>query len=116
MFVTTIVLTALLAVAFTYTSVIKLIGIADMRASAEHLGFSYPTYRGIGALETAAVIGLLIGLFVPALGVAAAAGLVLLMTGAAVTHLRAGDGRVSAVPATLGVLAVLYLVFRIASS
>ena len=116
MFVVTIVLTALLAVAFTYTSVIKLVGIPDMRASAEHLGFSYPTYRKIGALETAAVIGLLVGLFVPAIGVAAAAGLVLLMTGAAIIHLRADDGRVSAVPATLGVLAVIYLIFRIAST
>ncbi len=116
MFVVTIVLTALLAVAFTYTSVIKLVGIPDMRASAEHLGFSYPTYRKIGALETAAVIGLLVGLFVPAIGVAAASGLVLLMTGAAITHFRAGDGRVSAVPATLGVLAAIYLVFRIVSA
>jgi uncharacterized membrane protein YphA (DoxX/SURF4 family) len=116
MFVVTVILTVLLAVVFTHAGVIKLAGRADMRASAEQLGFSYPTYRRIGALETAAVLGLLVGLRVPAFGLAAAIGLALLMVGAAISHLRHGDGPlISAVPGMLGVLALVYVAFRVAS-
>lgn len=50
-----------------------------------------PLYRTIGSLELAAVTGLLAGLVVLPLGIAAAAGLTLLMIGAIIYHLRAGD-------------------------
>jgi hypothetical protein len=117
MFVVTVLLTVLLAAFFAYASAIKLVGVPQMRASAEHLGFSYPAYRSIGALETAAVIGLLVGLRVPAVGVAAAIGLVPLMACAAIMHIRRGDGpQISAIPAAFGVLALVYVAFRFASA
>ncbi len=59
----------------------------------------------IALLEVAAVVGLLAGLAVRPLGVAAAAGLALLMTGAVVAHVRAGDGAGGVPAAVLGLLA-----------
>lgn len=50
-----------------------------------------PLFRTIGSLELTAVAGLLAGLVVLPLGIAAAAGLILLMVGAIIYHLRAGD-------------------------
>jgi hypothetical protein len=50
-----------------------------------------PLYRAIGALELLAAAGLLAGLVFVPLGIAAAAGLVLLMLAAIVYHVRAGD-------------------------
>jgi hypothetical protein len=69
----------------------KIAGLPMARAAAEHFGIPWNGYRGIGVLEWAALAGLLIGLGVPALGVAAATGIVLLMIGAMIFHLRAGD-------------------------
>jgi hypothetical protein len=49
-------------------------------------------WRAIGLLEGAAVLGLLVGLFRPLLGAAAAAGTALLMLGAILAHVRVGLG------------------------
>ena len=45
----------------------------------------------LGALKAAGALGLLVGIGVPLLGVAAAAGLVLFFVGAVYTHVHAGD-------------------------
>ena len=63
-----------------------------MRTRAEHVGFSVSAYRRIGLLEVLAVVGLLVGAFVPVIGALAAAGLLMLLGGAIVAHLRNGDG------------------------
>lgn len=65
-----------------------------MREDAQRFGFAYPLYRLIGALEIAAAGGLAVGVFVESLrwsGIAAAAGLVAMMIGASIVHVRAGD-------------------------
>jgi uncharacterized membrane protein len=72
-----------------------------MRQAAAHLGLSLTLYRVIGALEIAGAAGLLLGLASAPLGVAAAAGLALLMTAAAVVHLRHGDPPARALPAAV---------------
>ena|SRR5215475_5315298 len=113
MFVVTIVLSGLLALVFLATGGRKVPGGSAIAEEANHLGFSVRRYQVIGVLELAAVAGLLIGLAWAPLGIAAAAGLVLLMAGAAVVHRRAGDPvpRVVA-PAALGVLAAVTVVLR----
>ncbi|WP_433781307.1 DoxX family protein [Actinomycetospora sp. CA-101289] len=65
----------------------------------------------LGLLKGAGAAGLLLGLLgVPALGTAAAAGLVLFFVGAVVTHLRAGDRSAAlAFPASFLLLAVAAL-------
>jgi hypothetical protein len=81
-----------------------------MRTRAEHAGFSVSAYRRIGALEILAVAGLLVGAFVPVIGALAAVGLLLLLGGAVLVHLRNGDGVREIVPAlVLGVMALTYV-------
>jgi uncharacterized membrane protein YphA (DoxX/SURF4 family) len=97
-----------LALPFLASGVMKLVGAPAMRKSAEHLGLSYPAYRGIGALEVLGAAGLVAGLAWWPLSVAAAVGLCLLMVGAVIYHRRAHDSVAEFAPAA--VLAVLALV------
>lgn len=100
----TIVLAVVLSLVFLPLGLAKIAGVPAMRQAAAHLGMSTGLYRVVGALEVAAVAGLLTGLSRPPLGVAAATGLALLMAAAAVVHLRHGDPVPRAVPATVMVL------------
>ncbi|GAB3002641.1 DoxX family protein [Saccharothrix stipae] len=93
------VLSVLVAALFLALGTAKLLALAPMRKLAEHAGFSVAAYRGIGALELAAAIGLLLGLAVPVLGALAGAGLLLLLAGALITHVRNRDGVRELVPA-----------------
>ncbi|MEU6231517.1 DoxX family protein [Kitasatospora sp. NPDC047058] len=52
-------------------------------------GVPQPWWNLLGAAKAAGALGLLVGLFVPVIGVLAAVGLVLYFAGAAVTVLRA---------------------------
>ncbi len=81
----------------------KVTGQQSMRDMAEHFAIAWPRYRAIGFLELAAVVGVVVGIWWVGLGVAAGAGVVLLMVGAVVVHVRARDG----VPAMAPALALL---------
>lgn len=117
MFVATLVLALLLAVVFGLSGSTKLAGVQKMREGAEHLGLSFPAYQRIGALELAGAAGLVIGLWFAPLGIAAAAGLVLLMAGAVAFHIRAKDGaKIYSAPAVLGLLALVALILRAVSA
>jgi hypothetical protein len=81
-----------------------------MRAKAEHVGFSVTAYRRIGLLEVLGVGGLLVGAFVPLIGALAAVGLLLLLGGAVVAHVRGGDGIREIAPAVaLALVTLSYL-------
>jgi uncharacterized membrane protein YphA (DoxX/SURF4 family) len=73
------------------------------RFDQEFVHWGYPSWFRfpVGAAEVAGAIGLL----VPRLRPYAAAGLVLLMAGAAVTHLRIGEAAYAPIPLVLGLLA-----------
>ena len=106
-----IVLSVLGAAVFFLFGAAKLFALAPMRERAAHAGFSVGAYRGIGALEIAGAAGLLLGLAVPVLGILAAVGLLLLLAGALVTHVRNRDGIRDLVPALVcAVLVAGYLV------
>jgi hypothetical protein len=101
----------LVAAAFFALGSAKVLALAPLRARAAHLGFSTDAYRAIGALEIAGAAGVMLGLAVPPLGALAAAGLLLLLAGAVVAHLRNGDNPRLLAPALLaGLLVVGYLV------
>ena len=87
----TTVLAVVLAVVFGVTGVAKIVAAPPMRTAARHLGFTVGQYRIIGVLELAGALGLVVGLAVPGLGVAAAVGLGLLLIGAAAAHVRNHD-------------------------
>ena len=70
----------------------------------------------LGFFKLAGAIGLLVGIAVPVLGVAAASGLVLFFIGAIVAHLRAGALSTIPFPGILLLAAVASLVLRIGSA
>ena len=106
----TSILAGILVVAFTAFGTAKLAAVPAMRAKAEHVGFSVAAYRRIGLLEVLGVGGLLVGAFVPVIGALAAVGLLLLLGGAVLTHLRNGDGIRELAPAiVLGLVTLSYL-------
>ena len=106
----TSILAGLLVVAFAALGSAKLAAVPAMRERAEHVGFSVATYRRIGLLEILAVLGLLIGAFVPVIGALAAAGLLMLLGGALVVHLRNRDGVRDVAPAlVLGLVTLTFL-------
>jgi hypothetical protein len=91
MFVATAILSGLLALLFIAASLGKLGKEQRQVETAEKLKISWPRYRLIAAPEAAGAIGLLVGLKVAPLGVAAAAGLVVLMAGAVFFRARVYD-------------------------
>ncbi|MFB8005137.1 DoxX family protein [Nocardia sp. NPDC056000] len=104
------VLGGVLAAEFLSLGTAKVAAVASMRERAAHLGYSTTAYRGIGAVELVAAGGVLLGSVRPAIGRAAGAGLVLLMTGAVASHLRNGDGTTEIAPAAgTALLAAAYV-------
>jgi hypothetical protein len=110
----TAILGVILVAAFAVLGSAKLAAAPAMRARAAHVGFSVEAYRRIGALEILGVAGVLVGAAWPTVGALAGLGLLLLLGGAIVTHLRNGDGRKEILPAiVLGAVALSYLVLVI---
>ncbi|MGH3554832.1 MAG: DoxX family protein [Mycobacterium sp.] len=97
-----VMVTALLAALFAFTSLIKLVGVRQSLAIRDHLGVKPMQWRVIGLLELAGVAGVLVGLAWPPIGVVAAIGLALLVLGAIVFHIRASDSAADTVPAVIG--------------
>lgn len=107
----TVVLAVLLAALFLLLGSAKLAAVPAMRKAAAHVGMTATHYRLLGTLEVAAAAGLLAGLGITALGAAASGGLILLMAGAVVVHLRSGDPAARCLPAVVvGALAAVHLV------
>jgi len=110
----TTILAGVLVVAFAAAGAAKLAAVPAMRARAAHVGFSVAAYRRIGLLEILGVLGLLVGALLPVIGALAAAGLLLLLGGAMIAHLRSGDGPRELAPAlVLGLATLAFLILVI---
>jgi hypothetical protein len=105
MFTATVVLSGMLAFVFGAGAVGKLTTMRSELDKASKLKISWPRYRLIAVPEAAAAAGLLAGLGIAPLGIAAAAGLVALMAGALAFRIRVHD----AIPFLLGDAALLVL-------
>ena len=112
---TAVLLSALLAIAFLGSGVVKLAGVKQSLQIRDQLGVGAALWRIIGTLEVAGAAGLAIGQAFPIVGIAAAAALALLMVGAIVAHARAGDQRHSAPAAVFLALAIATAVLRLAT-
>src|SRR6478752_7667155 len=95
----TAILAGVLVAAFAVAGAAKLAAVPAIRARAAHVGMSVAAYRRIGILEILGVLGFLVGALVPVIGALAAVGLLLLLGGAMVAHVRSGDGPRELVPA-----------------
>ena len=113
MFVT---ISLLLAAACLLPAAGKLLGHPRMRQSAAQFGIPWPRYRLIGVAELAAAAGVLVGLWWHPFGVAAAAGMTLLLAGAMITHRRAADSGKEMTPALLALaITIAYLAIALTS-
>lgn len=102
----------LLALAFFVTGLVKILKSPEELATAQAWvpHFSGWMVRAIGALEVLGAIGLIVPSatrIMPRLTVFAAIGCVILMIGAAVTHVQIGEASKAAVPVILAVLSGL---------
>jgi DoxX-like family len=70
----------------------------------------------LAAVEIAGAVGIIIGLWLEPLGIAAAAGLVAYFVGAAIGHLRAGDTKGLSMPAVPLFLSIIVLALRLLSA
>jgi hypothetical protein len=104
-------LSVLLLIGCLLPAATKLAGHPRMRESARHFQIPWRHYRSIGIAELAAAAGVLAGLWWHPLGVAAAAGMAILLVGALIAHRRAGDHGKEIAPALITLLiAVGYLI------
>lgn len=116
MFVATVIVSALLAAVGVASSAGKLTRQPRVMETMEHVGVTR-IVPILASFELAGAIGVLVGLGVPALGMAAALGLSLYFTGAVISHIRVHDAIGTVLtPAPLALLAIAALVLRIASA
>jgi uncharacterized membrane protein YphA (DoxX/SURF4 family) len=114
MVIAAVIASVLLALVSAASGIPKIMGAAQTVEEARHLGVPRIGYTIIGSLELAAAVALLAGLAVAPLGIAAAAGLVLMMTGAVASHARVGDPFAAMAPALIvGVAGVITLALRL---
>ena len=91
MFVTYIVVPILPAPANIFSATLDFIRYEPILVNMAKVGVSESWITTLGILKAAGALGSLIGIVVPAVGIAAAAGLVLFFTAAIITHLRGHD-------------------------
>jgi uncharacterized membrane protein YphA (DoxX/SURF4 family) len=98
----TAIVSVALALLFLAAALAKFTGMSDEVRARLNVPLTY--WKVIGVLELAGAVGVLIGLAVEELGIAAATGLLLTSAGAIATHLRAGDPPNAIVGADLGLV------------
>jgi hypothetical protein len=111
MFIAYAVLVVLLSLALLGSAVGKLTKQQKVVDSLTGVGVPASWFPLLAAAEIAGAAGLVLGLWVPALGIAAGAGVVLYFVGAVVAHLRVENHEVVP-PATLALLALAATLFR----
>jgi DoxX-like family len=115
MFKLTVAVTVLIALAAAGSAIVKLTKQPKLIESLAKLGVPLSWLPLLAAAELAGAVGVLLGLRVPALGIAAGIGLVLYFIGAVISHVRKGD-RGFAPPLVLTVIAALAVVLRISTT
>lgn len=100
-----VVLAALLGIAATGSAVQKLRRDSTVLAIMHGVGVTDKQIPVLALLEIAGAVGLLIGIWVPIIGIAAAAGLTLYFLGAVLAHVRSKGS-----PKELAPAAVLFVV------
>jgi hypothetical protein len=116
MFTAYVIVTILAAAANTYAATNDFMRAEMVLASMNRLGVPESQLFLLGALKAAGAAGLLVGIGVPAIGLAAAVGLVLFFVGAIVTAVRAHWYTHVPQPAAFLMLAAGSLVLGLASA
>ena len=114
MFTAYIVVTVLTAAANFFSATLDFIRYKQILINMARVGVSESWITILGILKAAGALGLLVGIGVSLVGMAAAVGLVLFFVAAIITHLRARDYSFGLAVVFL-LLAVAALVLRVAS-
>jgi hypothetical protein len=115
MFIACVVISAVLAAILLASASGKLTKQPRIVDGLPGLGVPVERIPHLAALEIAGAVGLLVGLAIPLIGIAAAIGVCLYFIGAIVFHVRADDLPGAPVPAVILVLAAVALVLRLAT-
>jgi hypothetical protein len=105
----------LAALAYGYAATLNFVGAESVKVVADRVRISQRWMVPLGALLAVGAVGLLIGLAVPVLGIAAASGLVVYFVCALSAHIRVRDRGVGGAIAFL-LLALAALAMEIAHS
>ena len=117
MFIALVIATVLLAVICLNSAVMKLRENEKVVAIiGGTVGVPARYFPVLAALEIAGALGVVAGLWVEPLGIAAATGLVLYFVGAVIGHLRVRDTKNLAMPLPPLVFAIAVLVMRLATA
>jgi hypothetical protein len=108
-----VVIIMLAALAYGYAAMLNFVGAESVKAVADRLRVSQRWMIPLGTLLASGALGLLIGLAVPVLGMAAAIGLVAYFVCALSAHIRVHDRGIGAAVGFL-VLAIAVLTAEIA--
>jgi hypothetical protein len=95
MHVAYVVITILAALAYSYAAVQNFVGAESVKVVAETVRVSQKWMIPLGTLLAAGGAGLLVGFVLPALGTAAAIGLVVYFICALSAHIRVGDSHIA---------------------
>ena len=106
-----IILTALLGLATAFSAVGKFSKNPKAVDMLRQLGITDSQIRTLGIVEVLGALGLLVGIWIPILGLLAAIGFVLYFLGALIKHVRAKDAAKDMAPAV--VLLVLSIIVTI---
>ena|SRR5207248_1683690 len=115
MFIAYIAVTLLAAAANIFSATLDFIRFKQVLINMTKASVPESWITTLGILKAAGAAGLVIGIGVPLIGVAAAIGLILFFVGAIITHLRAHDYSFGLAVVFL-MLAIAALVLRLASS
>jgi hypothetical protein len=114
MYISYIIVAIVLAALLVMSGRGKLVKDQRITESLTKVGVPTSWFPYLATAELAGALGLIVGIFVAPLGIAAAIGIVLYFVGAVTTHVRASDtkGGLSA-PGPLLVLGIVALVLRL---
>ena len=107
MFAAYLIVTLLAAAANIFSATLDFIRYKQILINMQKVGVPESWITILGILKAAGALGLLVGIGVPAIGIAAAIGLTLFFIGAIITHLRAHDHSFG--------LAIIFLLLAIAA-
>ena len=115
LFTAYLVVTALAVAANLLAAGADFVRYPQIAINMDRAGVPHSWMIPLGILKAAGALGLLLGIFVPPIGIAAGVGLVLFFVGAIITHLR-GHYYAFTAPIIFLTLAVAALVLRLAVS
>jgi hypothetical protein len=115
MFTAYLIVTVLAAAANIFSATLDFIRYKQILINMSKVGVPESWINMLGILKAAGALGLLVGIGVPLIGIAAAVGLVVFFVGAIFTHLRARDFSFGLAVVFL-LLAVAALVLRLTAS